>query len=112
MSLECIYGLRFVEQNNRGDPRRVYSLRQMAVCHREEIDRNLATWAFVAPPPSVMLSFSEHVGNPKTAASNKPFDVHLLLVGFAVSTWRPYLVHLARELHQHVSFVVQGRGLD
>lgn len=105
---ELMYGLRFVERNNRGDPRRVYSLRQMAVCHKEEPDCKLTTMVFVSPPTSIVQSISDQLGNQETAASNKPFDVHLLFFNFAVSSWRPYLVHLAQELHQHVGFVTYG----
>jgi hypothetical protein len=105
-----MYGLRFVERNNRGDPRRVYSLRQMAVSHKEETGLNLATWTFVAPPPSVMLSFSEHIGKQKTPALTRPFEVHVLLFSFAISSWRPYLVHLSQELYQHVGFIVHNRS--
>jgi hypothetical protein len=97
-----MYGLRFVEPNNRGDPRRMYSLRQMAVYNKEEVVHHLATWVFVAPPPTIMLSLSEHIGR-KTLVSNSSFHVHVLLFNFAVSSWRPYLVHLTQEVHQHVS---------
>jgi hypothetical protein len=106
ISLECTYGLRFIEPNNRGDPRRAYSLRQMAVCNKRDSDINQTTWLFVAPPPDVALAFSEHVEKRKTAAFGNPFEVHLLLFKFAISSWRPYLVHLREEVQQHVSFIM------
>jgi hypothetical protein len=81
----------------------MYSLRQMAVYHKEESDSNLATWLLINPPPSVLLSFSEKVEIESAGHRYSPFKVHLLLLGFAVSSWRPYLVHLTQEVHQHVS---------
>ena len=111
--LECMYGLRFIERNNRGDPRRAYSLRQMAICNTRDADINQTTWLFVAPPPSVALAFSEHVAKRKAAAFGNPFEVHLLLFKFAISSWRPYLVHLREEVQQHVSFIMhlESQGL-
>lgn len=53
------------------------------------------------------MLFSEHVAKGETAAPRRPFDLHLLLFNFAISSWRPYLVHLAEEIHQHVSPIVQ-----
>ena len=104
-----MYGLRFVELNNRGDPRRMYSFRQMAICNMEDAKVKLATWVFVSPPPHVILLFSERVEKRGTVALNRPFDVHLLLFDFAISSWRPYLAHLAQEIHQHVRFHTHAR---
>ena len=101
--VECTYGLRFVELNGRSDPRRMYSLRQMAICNNNDIEHKLATWVLVSPPPHVMLSISEHVQRQNLAVLNEPFYVHLLLFNFAIGSWRPYLVHLTQEVHQHVS---------
>lgn len=102
---ECMYGLRFVQLNNRGDPRRMYSLRQLAVYNKEDVGRNLATWLLVAPPPNLTIAFNEYFEMQNTEALVNPFEVHILLFNFAVSSWRPYLVHLAEEIHQHVSFI-------
>jgi hypothetical protein len=111
-ALECMYALRFIELNNRGDPRRAYSLRQMAVCNKRDAEINQTTWLLVAPPPNVALAFSEHVERRKTAAFGNPFEVHLILFKFAISSWRPYLVHLREEVQQHVGFIIHFESQD
>ncbi|ERF72332.1 hypothetical protein EPUS_06088 [Endocarpon pusillum Z07020] len=103
---ECMYGLRFVQPNNKGDPQRMYSLRQLAVYNKEDVGCNLATWLLVAPPPNVTIAFNEYFEMQNTGASMNAFGVHALLFSFAISSWRPYLVHLAEEVHQHANTVL------
>jgi hypothetical protein len=98
-----MYGLRFMEKVNRGDPRRVYSLRQMAVCTTEELDNNLFTWTFVTPPSSAMHCFSKRLARQRSASTSAIFALHLIFFDYAVSSWRPYLAHLVEEVFQHVS---------
>ena len=103
-ALECMYGLRFVDLNGRGNPHQPtsrWSLRQTAVYSRHRSSKDEGTWIFVTPSRFAKHRLTELAHNQDSNSPSSLFMIHLLLLETAVANWRPYLVDLATETDQH-----------
>ena len=107
--LECVYGLRFVEWNNRGDYKwdgrgdykTPYSVRQSAVYHRRDLNGS-STWILIAASTSIESRLKEYLQiQPESQASN-PFEPHVLLLDSALANWRQYLIWLTEKTNEQV----------
>jgi Mg2+ and Co2+ transporter CorA len=97
---ECIYGLRFVERNGRGDtekPSRGWSLRQSAIFCRYAPGGDGASWLFITISQRMQQRLNSIVADSGSFNDSDPFEVHFLLIDSAISSWRQYLVDLSAE---------------
>ncbi|ERF72821.1 hypothetical protein EPUS_04256 [Endocarpon pusillum Z07020] len=106
---ECMYGLRFVEQNER-NTNRPWSLRQTAVYHRYDAPGTTATCIFVAMSPVAKELLSQQVADCQKPEDINPFAPHVLLLSFAAANWRHYLVHLTTVAEKHSQRVLLANG--
>jgi hypothetical protein len=98
-SLECAYGLRYVELNGYGCQKEPWSVRQTAVYHNFKGDNE--TWIFISPSPLIESKASEHIEQfkEKDIEEVNPFELHLKLVTATLSNYRLYeslLLQLAK----------------
>jgi Mg2+ and Co2+ transporter CorA len=97
---ECIYGLRFMERNGRSDtekPSREWSLRQSAIFCRYAPDEDGASWLFITISQRMQQRLNSIVADSGSFHDSDPFEVHILLIDSAISSWRQYLVDLSAE---------------
>lgn len=101
---ECMYGLRYIELNGRGNydhPTSRWSLRQTAVqCSYRALD-NTAAWILIAPSQIAEARLNRHLSSITEWSTQTQFEIHLLLFDSAIANWRPYLVDIGAELDQH-----------
>jgi hypothetical protein len=104
-TFECMYGLRFVELNGRGNtsqPTSRWSFRQTAVyCCFGAVPKG-ATWIFVTPSRLAQERLDGYASFTHETSVN-PFEIHLVLLDTAMVNWRHYLVDLAAEIDQHAA---------
>jgi hypothetical protein len=104
-TFECMYGLRFVELNGRGDasqPTSRWSFRQTAVyCNFGAVPQD-STWIIVTPSRLAQQRLDGYASCTHDESAN-PFEIHLLLLDTAMANWRHYLVDLAAETDQHAA---------
>lgn len=103
---ECMYGLRFLENNGRRTPEELasqWSMRQSAIYSRYEYGSRGTTWVFVALSKQAKRRLDEYVAQAVDLQNADPLDVHLLLLDTALSSWRQYLVDLATEVDEHTA---------
>ncbi|KAK5326535.1 hypothetical protein LTR93_003397 [Exophiala xenobiotica] len=114
-SHECTYGLRFVENNGRDDPKttsKAWSLRQCAISCRYTPNEDGISWAFI--------TISEHMQQRLHWAALEggfchnadPFEVHQLIVDSAISSWRQYLICLASETDTQYAQILGTSPVD
>ncbi len=99
--LECIYGLRFMDRNGRGNserPSRGWSLRQSTIACRYAPKSEGIAWLFVTISHSMQKSLDSIVIDDGYFWGSNPAEVHFLLVESAVSSWRHYLIDLGEEI--------------
>ena len=105
-NLECMYGLRFVELNGRGNayqPTSRWSFRQTAVyCSFRTASEN-STWIFVTPSRLAQERIDGYASCRHEGLEFNPFEIHLLLLDTAIVNWRHYLIDLAAETDQHAA---------
>lgn len=105
-SYQCMYGLRFVELNGRGNlkkPTSQWSLRQSAVyCNFQSTQAN-SVWIFVTPPKLAEGRLEDYLRACSRTSAPSPFDIHLLLLDTVTANWRPYLVDLSAEIDKHAA---------
>ncbi|KAK5444251.1 hypothetical protein LTS15_010366 [Exophiala xenobiotica] len=108
---EIAYCLRYIEMNGRKDAPSPWSLRQFAVYQRADLTTPASCSIFVSLPAAAQEIVGKYRildGNPKICDM---LCVHQSLVYWAVTHWRPYLVHLAQDLDEHTArllFAVHG----
>jgi Mg2+ and Co2+ transporter CorA len=105
-ALECMYGLRFIDLNGRGNlhqPTSRWSLRQTAVYCRPRPSTNEGTWILVTPSSLAKHRLTELFNDQARNSPSNPFTIHVLLLENAIANWRPYLVDLAAETDQHAA---------
>lgn len=105
-ALECMYGLRFMDLNGRGNPHQPtsqWSLRQTAVYARPQPSGNEGVWIFVTPSSLAKNRLKALLNEQSGNSPSNPFYIHLLLLDTAIANWRPYLVDLAAEADQHAA---------
>lgn len=105
-NFECMYGLRFVEQNGRGNayqPTSRWSFRQTAVYCSFPSALEQSTWIFVTPSALAQQRIDGYASCRNESSKFNPFEIHLLLLDTAMMNWRHYLIDLAAETDQHAA---------
>lgn len=105
-NLECMYGLRFVELNGRGNayqPTSRWSLRQTAVYCSFRFASENSTWIFVTPSRLAQQRIDGYASCRHEGLESNAFEIHLLLLDTAMANWRHYLIDLAAETDQHAA---------
>jgi hypothetical protein len=105
-TLECMYGLRFVELNGRGNayqPTSRWSFRQTAVYCSFRSASEDSIWIFVTPSKLAQQRIDGYASCGHESSRFNPFEIHLLLLDTAMVNWRHYLIDLAAETDQHAA---------
>ena len=105
-TFECMYGLRFVELNGRGNafqPTSRWSFRQTAVYCSFFSAPEDSTWIFVTPSRLAQQRIDGYASCRYANSKFNPFEIHLLLLDTAMANWRHYLIDLAAETDQHAA---------
>jgi Mg2+ and Co2+ transporter CorA len=105
-SYQCMYGLRFVELNGRGNlknPTSQWSLRQSAVYCNFQSTQASSTWIFVTLPKLAEGRLEDYLRTCSRTSTPNSFDIHLLLLDTVTANWRPYLVDLSAEIDKHAA---------
>jgi hypothetical protein len=105
-TFECMYGLRFVELNGRGNacqPTSRWSFRQTAVYCSFRSAPEDSTWIFVTPSRLAQQRMHDYASCRHQSSEFDPFEIHLLLLDTAMVNWRHYLIDLAAETDQHAA---------
>lgn len=101
LSFECSYCLRYVDLNHR-NAARPWSIRQMAVYQRYTHVKKTSTWILVSASPKTETCIDQYIKNVENLQDVDPFELHVLFLEVAFSTWRPYVVHLAQSISQRI----------
>ena len=96
--LECAYGLRYVELNNRKDTVEPWSIRQTVVYHKYSTQKQCSTWVFIAASNTVELRMDNYLKSVDTVVNSNPFEVHLIILDTALANWRPYVIYLTVKI--------------
>lgn len=104
---ECAYIVRYVEFTNR--PRRPpWSLRQFAVYHkympRAKVHRS--TWVLDGASHRTEADFDDYVKGVRQVTKVHPFELHIIFLATAISSWRPYLRYLSEQVAEIVSMSI------
>lgn len=105
-TIECMYNLRYVELNGRGEldrPTSRWSLRQSAVHYSQPRLGSPGSWIFITLSHIAESRLSDCLPRYRTESVCGAFGVHLLIHDTAIANWRPYLIDLATEVDQHAS---------
>jgi Mg2+ and Co2+ transporter CorA len=105
-SYQCMYGLRFVELNGRGNlknPTSQWSLRQSAVYCNFQSTQASSMWMFVTLPKLAEGRLEDYLRTCSRTSAPNSFDIHLLLLDTVIANWRPYLVDLSAEIDKHAA---------
>jgi Mg2+ and Co2+ transporter CorA len=105
-AVECMYGLRYVELNGRGDlerPTSRWSLRQTVVHNSPSRSELPASWIFITLSRVAESRLNEYLPRCAMKSACSAFGVHLLIHDTAIANWRPYLIDVAAEIDQHAS---------
>jgi Mg2+ and Co2+ transporter CorA len=105
-SYQCIYSLRFVELNGRGNsksPTSRWSLRQSAVYCSFQLNDVNSTWIFVTLSKLAEGRLEDYLRACSQTSAPDSFDIHLLILDTVTANWRPYLVDLSSEIDEHAA---------
>ena len=102
ISLDCAYGLRFVELNNRSKAE-PWSIRQTAICHKYRTDTKSSSWIMVSASPNTKGVLERYINSSKDLASLKAFELHLLMIDTALANWPQYIMDLTDTISKQVS---------
>ena len=100
--LDCAYGLRYVELNNRSKAE-PWSIRQTAICHKYKSDTKSSSWVIVSASPNTKGVLERYISSSKDLASLKAFEFHLLMIDTALANWPQYIVDLTDNISKQVS---------
>ena len=101
LNFECAYCLRYVDLNHR-NPERPWSIRQMAVYQKYRHVKRSSTWILVSASPKTEICIDEYIKSVANLQDVDPFELHVLVLEVAFSTWRPYVVYLAQRISQRI----------
>ncbi|KAJ4175238.1 hypothetical protein NW754_005658 [Fusarium falciforme] len=97
---ELHYTLRYVEKHSR-NMKIPWSMRQMAVCHRANIDNQFSSWILVHAghdlKESLCARTDEYLSD---GVEDRAATVHLTILHFAARNWSAYLDYLSSEFKQ------------
>ena len=101
VGFECAYEIRYIEPNVHYI-NKPWRLRQTAVYHRFRLDERSSTWVVVSASSNTESSIDRYIKSEGDLMVLCPFEMHLLIVENALSSWRPYIVHLTEEINEQV----------
>ena len=102
IGLDCAYGLRYVELNNRGKAE-PWSIRQTAIYHKYKPDTKSSTWIMVSASPNTRRVLERYISSSEDLASLKAFELHLLMIDAALANWPQYIMDLTDNISGQVS---------
>ena len=109
---ELHYTLRYVEKHSR-DIKNPWSMRQMAVCHRANIDKQFSSWILVHAGHDLQESLCVKTDKyPPDEVEDRAATVHLTILHFAARNWSAYLDYLSSEFKQIVSYFIPPNRLQ
>ena len=101
LSFECTYCLRYVDLNHRNTAR-PWSIRQMAVYQKYGHVKKTSTWILVSASQKTETCIDRYIKNVANLQDVDPFELHVLFLEVAFSTWRPYAVYLAQRVSHKI----------
>lgn len=111
---EFVYGLRFIEWNNRlaGRP---WSLRQCVVYNKIHNNGNRLQWLVFKPPQFLKDQVDASLSRPQHDIHTYTFETHVAFVTAAIAMWRPYFIWITEKVEYYVQQVplssFRGDGL-
>jgi hypothetical protein len=107
--LECAYIIRYIEFTNRPE-KSPWSLRQFAVYHKfiHSESTRCSTWLLIGASQRTESSFNEYVEHVSDVNRAHPFELHVIFLNTAISSWRAYLIYLLEQVAQVVSTSCQA----
>lgn len=101
LSFECTYCLRYVDLNHRNTAK-PWSIRQMAVYQKYGHVKKTSTWILVSASQKTETCIDRYIKSVANLQDVDPFELHVLFLEVASSTWRPYIVYLAQSISQRI----------
>lgn len=101
-SSECAYGLRYVEENDKGDNKDPWSIRQSAVYHQHAEGTKLDTWILIAASESAKRRIDDYASHACQIHTN-PFELHLVILDTSIANWRWYIAELTEKTTAQVN---------
>lgn len=98
--LELCYNIRYIDENNRGDPKAPWSERQIAVYHQHTFASNQSAWIILQAPDRIKRQLRDFVA----VASGTTFrfldqlSLHVMLFTSLTHGWRDYINFLESQL--------------
>ncbi|KAH7094612.1 hypothetical protein FB567DRAFT_600226 [Paraphoma chrysanthemicola] len=95
IGFECVYMMRFIEFTNR--PKRPpWSLRQYAVYHKWNTSTTAPrfTWMLFGASQRTEPCINTYLEEVHDTKQAHPFELHVIFLDTAISSWRPYLIYL------------------
>ena len=102
IGLDCAYGLRYVELNNRGKAE-PWSIRQTAIYHKYRTETKSSTWIMISASPNTRGVLERYINSSEDLASLTAFEIHLLMIDTALANWPQYIMDLTDKISKQVS---------
>ena len=99
VNFECAYGLRYVELNHRSTAR-PWSMRQMAVYQGHKSMEKSSIWILLSASQRTETCIDRYIKSAENLHELNPFEIHVLILEIALTNWRPYIMHLTKEISQ------------
>jgi hypothetical protein len=101
---ECAYILKYMEFTNRGSGKEPWSFRQTAVYHRYKPPKykNCSTWILVGASSRAEVRLDRYTRSIPNIQDANPFEIHLIFVDTVLTSWRPYIADLTKDIQQQV----------
>ncbi|CAF9925242.1 hypothetical protein IMSHALPRED_006421 [Imshaugia aleurites] len=96
---ELCYNVRYVAENNRGDPKAPWSERQLAVYHQYSFASNQSVWIIVQPSDTIKRRLTDFgaAASGTTLNFSEHWSLHVLLFTSLVHGWREYINFLESQ---------------
>jgi hypothetical protein len=112
VSLESMFGVRFVELHGRSDqavrsnPSARWSIRQSAMYLRGTDGEDTATCLFVTPSKSLKACLGSYLPRFSCLSTACVIELQALILDSSIRSWRPYIVALTTETDGHAANVL------
>lgn len=103
---ELCYNVRYVAENNRGDPKAPWSERQLAVYHQYSFASNQSVWIIVQPSDTIKRRLTDFgaAASGTTLNFSEHWSLHVLLFTSLVHGWREYINFLESQQVEIVEY--------
>jgi len=105
ITVECAYGLRYVERSHSSDPNDKWRVRQAVIYQNFRGVESTQTWLFLSASQSIKKAAKNHMQRKTTSSNWNPFDLHIDLIAVALVNWRWYIKSLVEQTEGQVSDV-------